>query len=115
MSFADDPGARLSRFINRRRESVSPEHLAYGYLGNAKRIECPDGFSVSVQASAAHYCEPRDNRGVWWKFELGFPTESVPELMRYAEDANKPTETVYGWVPAELVVEILSRHGLEIG
>jgi hypothetical protein len=72
---------------------------------------CRDGFQVSVQASTSHYCKPRDNFGLYTKVELGFPSESVEVWMEYADDPDRPTTTVYGYVPIELVEAVLKAHG----
>lgn len=75
------------------------------------RIVCEDGFSMSVQAGSANYCSPRDEFGPYTKFEIGFPSEKVDVLMDYAEEPDSPTDTVYGWVPVDLVVKIINEHG----
>lgn len=74
-------------------------------------IKCADGFTMSVQASSFHYCTPRTDKGPHTAFEVGFPSERVEALMPYAEDAETPTETVYGWVPVEIIDAIISEHG----
>ena len=76
------------------------------------RIECADGFAISVQASEFHYCSPRISGNVIYeKVELGFPNQVEPLIMIYAEDPDIPTETVYGWVPVEIVNSIIEKHG----
>lgn len=75
------------------------------------RIECADGFSLSVQASEMHYCSPRQNEGPWDSVELGFPSEVEEMLLDYAESPEAPTETVYGHVPLELVEALVEKHG----
>jgi hypothetical protein len=74
-------------------------------------IHCADNFSVSVQASATHYCTPRDNEGPYTHFELGFPSQADELIQVYAEDPSKPTDTVYPWVPLETVLTLLAKHG----
>jgi len=82
-----------------------------GSFTRSKRITCADGFSISVQANEYAYCYPRDNYGPWYEVECGFPS-SVPELiMHYCENAENPTGTVYGYVPIDLVEELLQLHG----
>lgn len=81
------------------------------FLDLVPYISCKDGFKVSVQASNTHYCEPRDDNGPWSKVECGFPTEAVPCWLEYAADKDRPTDTVYGYVPILLVVEALDSHG----
>lgn len=80
-------------------------------LYHVPRIYCADGFNMSVQTGKAIYCSPRDSRGPWHKVEVGFPSERVEELMEYAEDPTKPVETVYGYVPLEVVVKVVDAHG----
>lgn len=82
-----------------------------GYLQTCPAISCVDGFTMSVQASANHYCSPKDNNGPWYEVEVGFPSKRQKKLMRYAENGSKPTDTIYGGVPIHLVVEIINKHG----
>ena len=69
---------------------------------NRPRLYCNDGYSISVQASEFHYCEPRCN-GVqdYESVELGFPSiEDEPY-----------TKTTYSYVPIEIVEELINKHG----
>lgn len=75
------------------------------------RIVCVDGFSVSVQANEGAYCEPREDEGPWIEVECGYPSEEEPLLMKYAENKNRPTDTVYGWVPVGVVLRVVKNHG----
>lgn len=77
----------------------------------AKRIECADGFSLSVQASYGAYCFPRTNLGPWYDVEVGFPSEVPTQIMRYCEQPENPTDTVYAYVPIGLVEELIEAHG----
>jgi hypothetical protein len=74
-------------------------------------VKCADGFSMSVQASATNYCSPRDNIGPYTAVEVGFPSSYDYYLREYAENPEKPTETVYGWVPADTVMMCIEAHG----
>ena len=77
-----------------------------------KRILCADGFSLSVQASAHHYCQPRvTGLGFYNSYEVGYPSEEEPLLMPYAEAPEKPTDTVYGCVPASVIAGVIAAHG----
>ncbi len=80
-------------------------------LETRKRIVCTDGFSMSVQANEGSYCTPRDDIGPWSACEIGFPSEPEQAIVSYAEDADKPTETVYGWVPVDVVDAVIAKHG----
>jgi hypothetical protein len=75
------------------------------------RITCKDGFSVSIQASARHYCRPRTDEGPWTHVELGFPNQCDPMIEPYAEDADDPLHTVYPCVPIDLVERLVESHG----
>lgn len=77
-----------------------------------KYIECADGFKLSVQASFTHYCSPRiNNAPSYSSVEVGFPSQEDVDLMPYAEDSTKPTQTVYGFVPVEVVDAVIAKHG----
>ena len=70
-----------------------------------------DGQHISIQASACHYCLPREDRGPWTHVELGFPT-FIPELvMHYCKEPERPMDTVYGYVPIGLVDSLVNLHG----
>lgn len=78
----------------------------------ARRIVCVDGFSVSVQANEFAYCSPRDNRGPYYQVELGYQSDiPTDQIMEYCEDPKRPTDTIYGYVPVELVEEMIKQHG----
>ena len=82
--------------------------------GLANRIICVDGTEISVQASSGHYCSPRDDYGPWYKVECGYPSVAPPDTWEeYAEEWDTPTNTVYGWIPVELVREFIEKHGGE--
>lgn len=87
--------------------------LPLGAMGTPikARLKCADGFMMSVQASSYHYCTPRVDAGPHINFEIGFPTEREELLMPYAEEPNRPTETVYGYVPADIVDQVIAKHG----
>ena len=77
-----------------------------------KHIICGDGFEMSVQANESAYCTPRINdAGSYTAVEVGFPSEEESLLMPFAENAEKPTETVYGWVPTTVVALVCAKHG----
>lgn len=81
---------------------------------------CKDGFIVSIQASLHSYCSPRVTEDTEYsEFELGFPSMRVPELTEW-KDGEKVSDdsdmqSVYGYVPAEVVAGLLQKHGGLIG
>ena len=74
-------------------------------------IVCADGFTMSVQASKFHYCTPRENVDTFSKVEIGYPSMPEERLRQYAEDESDLTDTVFGWVPIEIVESIVEQHG----
>ena len=74
-------------------------------------IKCADGFTMSVQASETNYSSPRDNTGPYTEAEVGFPSKPESLLMGYAEDREQPTDTVYGWVPRQVIINVIAKHG----
>lgn len=76
-----------------------------------ERIVCDDGFSLSVQASHGHYCQPRHNIAEWYEVEVGYPSDTPRAFLYRAEDSDRPTDTVYPYVPIDLVVEEINNHG----
>ena len=82
----------------------------------AKTVLCKSGLTMSIQASEWHYCQPRENSAFpYSRVEIGFPNQEVKELMQYAEDYENPTDTVYGYVPVEVVEEVIKQHGGIVG
>lgn len=108
--------SRMAFFREGRPESEFVEFSGGRYASTLPRIVCADGFSVSVQAGALLYSRPRDDYGPWTLVEVGYPSER-PEPWHVwkllAEDPDRPTGTVYGYVPLRLVEELIERHGGE--
>ena len=78
------------------------------------RVECEDGFSMSVQTETGtrpFTAYATKVEGVTTHWEVGFPSEKEDLLMPYVEDAEVPTETVYAYVPVAIVDEIIRKHG----
>jgi hypothetical protein len=84
----------------------------YGIQENRPRLYCNDGYSISIQASAFHYCKPRlDGIQDYESVELGFPSTEDELINEYAEVDSDYTKTVYGYVPIEIVEELINKHG----
>lgn len=76
------------------------------------QIELNNGIRLSVQASRTHYCTPRkDDAEAYSEVEIGFPSQRVELLMPYAEDKERPTDTVYGWVPTSVLAQVIHDSG----
>ena len=83
-----------------------------GYQTTRPRIECRDGFTMSVQAGDGIYCCPRvSGSPAYYSVEIGFPSEKEDLIMQYAENEEHPTDTVYGYVPIDTVQDVIAKHG----
>jgi len=81
-------------------------------LKSNEKIICKDGFHMSVQANETAYCSPRiDNAERYTAVEVGYPSAQESLLMEWAENSNRPTDTVYGWVPTERIALVCAKHG----
>lgn len=77
------------------------------YLVIRPHIRCADGFTLSVQASAGHYCSPRTSEAVQYDtVEVGYPSAPEPLLDDYSCG-----DGVYACVPTSVVQAILNKHG----
>ena len=74
-------------------------------------VICKDGFTFSAQASSTHYSDPKGYADEYTEIEIGFPSEEEPLIMNYCEDFDKPTDTVYGYVPVKIVDLLIKKHG----
>lgn len=88
--------------------------LVYGVVQAVRpHIFCEDGFEMSVQAGSGLYSAPRGNleSGEYTACEVGFPNRKEELLMPYAEDPETPTESVYAYVPVEVIEQVIEKHG----
>jgi len=77
-----------------------------------KKVTCKDGFTMSVQANEGAYCSPRIDKALkYTAVEVGFPSEREDLLMEWAEEPEKPTCTVYGYVPTTRITLVVAKHG----
>ena len=82
-------------------------HPAGGWRIPAERIECMDGFSVSIQAGMHNNCTPRLNTAEWTAFELGKPSAQDDLLSRH----KAVGEEIYPYVLAETIEKLIEKHG----
>ena len=77
------------------------------------RARCADGFSISIQGGTRfHYCQPRELCRIFESVELGFPNQVEDLIMPYIDgSADNPLGNVYGFVPIEVVDEMITKHG----
>lgn len=77
--------------------------IKFDVLKNGVEIQT---FELSVQASENHYCSPRENlQKVYEQVEIGFPNFNFSDgfIKKYAEDVENPQDTVYGFVPLNVL------------
>ena len=75
-------------------------------------VVCADGFRMSVQGHEGAYCEPRLNSQKKYNLvEIGFPSAEEPLIMPWVEDETNPTDTIYGYVPVDIVTNVIVKHG----
>ena len=76
-----------------------------------ERVVCADGFSISIQAGNGKYSVPRYEAIAYTRLELGYPNRPCPFIYKYAEDKTDYTDTIYPYVPAEVVDTMIKGHG----
>ena len=89
------------------------EHHRRSRIKVLPRLVCADGFSLSVQASQIHGCDPRNETGPYSTVECGALSETVADLAPFLmpEDGILPKNGIYPHVPVRLVVKIVNDHG----
>lgn len=92
------------------------ESIPAGYVDKfqqSPRLILANGVSLSIQASEYHYCTPRETLpySQYTEFEVGFPSEEIEALMPHCDDCENPTETVYGYVPIEVLDAYIASVG----
>jgi len=76
------------------------------------RIELGNGIVMSVQASWGHYCSPRQDMLLSYnEWEIGYPSKVLDTLLPFAENPTMPLSTVYGWVPTNIILDIINENG----
>lgn len=75
-------------------------------------LKLRDGHSFRVQVGETSYCMPKDNQGPWLTVQLSevsFTDHSV--LLTMADDPSSYETSLYSYVPASLVMEVMRNHG----
>lgn len=89
--------------------------VRFGMNVTRPRVRCADGYTVSVQAGWGMYSNPREDADSYEAVELGYPSCEDAEILSYAENAEIPCNTVYGYVPVDIVDALLQKHGGIVG
>lgn len=95
--------------------TVEEFSLWYGHRPRPRAV-CADGFTISIQAESGAYCRPRITNAfecgeLYTHVELGYPSEKEALIIDYAEDPHDLINTVYGYVPINVVNEVIDKHG----
>lgn len=88
------------------------------YPTNTKRLLLADGNSLSVQAPEYHYCSPRETMSdysYYDSFEIGFPSKHYDSLEPFKDGPEDQTESVFGWVPVEVLEKLITEAGGVVG
>ena len=110
----------INQYINKYRSvkeySINPEGVMK--VSRNPKLVCKDGFTMSVQAGESLYSSPRDVADKYEQAEVGFPSSPEPLITKYAEDwevegddDQRLCDTVYPYVPVELIDEVIHKHG----
>jgi len=105
----------LEELIQGKGSTIEVMAGGYEHKSISKVVICKDGTQLSVQGSTTHYSSPRNNHGVYYEMEVGFPTVAPPETWAKHFDGDWEsgdlTGSVYGYVPVELIREFVELHG----
>ena len=71
---------------------------------------------MSVQANQYAHCTPRANGAPTYSaVEVGYPSAQEDLLMQWCEDPNEPCNTVYSYVPSQIILDVCAKHGGVVG
>ena len=110
----------INQFIKKYRSvkeySINPDGVMK--VSRNPKLVCKDGFTMSVQTGQSLYSSPRDVADKYEQAEVGFPSSPEPLITKYAEDwevegddDQRLCDTVYPYVPVELIDEVIHKHG----
>lgn len=103
--------------VNRDFQKWLEDTYSLHYIGNdiyyqspRPRIECNDGFSMSVQGGKHSYSLPREYGTNFTEMEIGYPSD-YEELIRDYAESDDFTGTVYPYTPVSLILQVIGKHG----
>jgi len=93
-------------YIKKQQEQQEEEMKKY------KPVICRDGFTMSIQAGVGMYSRPRTfSAEHYQEVEIGYPSAKESLILEYAEVPSTPTDTVYAYVPVDIVTLVIAKHG----
>jgi hypothetical protein len=83
-----------------------------GIVRHRPKIVCMDGFKMSVQGNEMAYSIPRKTGTDFQAMEIGFPSEVEDLILKFMDTSiADPTQTVYGYVPLDIIQKVIDKHG----
>ena len=83
-----------------------------GAVRHRPKIVCTDGFKMSVQGHEMTYSIPKKVATEFEAMEIGFPSQQEDLIMEFiVPPGDKPTQSVYGFIPIDLIEQIIEKHG----
>ncbi len=67
------------------------------------------GRVFSIQASAGHYCSPRDNTGPYSCVEVMVINGSDPAAFIRSNGKRSTNDRIYSWLPVSVVEDVINR------
>lgn len=93
---------------------MSMENVYDNNYFHLPRVFCKDGFSISIQICKSSYSGSENGIrkfGIDWKLvEWGFPSQPI-DAEKYMCESSETTTSVGGYVPVELMEELIEEHG----
>ncbi len=86
-------------------------HVNGNFCRTTRLLKCKDGFQFSIQAGPTLYSSPKEIADKYDEVEIGYPNMVEDMLLEWAENEDDPIDTVYGYVPVELVNKVIEKHG----
>jgi len=77
------------------------------------QVRCYDGFTMTVQASRDHHCEPKDDQGPYTHVEVRYPNRLEELLLPFCDKVSTVAgvrPTLYVRVPSHIIDAVVSKH-----
>lgn len=101
----------INEYLKKHKEIIEIKGVD-SFRNRTPLLVCNDGFKMSVQVGYGLYCTPRiSDCDHYTHAEVGFPSIEEPLMMEYADDPENPTNTIYPYMPIEIINEVIQKHG----
>lgn len=107
-----DIGSNFDKWLVESFENSEREVFhGHTYYTPRERLICRDGFSLSIQGGRHAYSCPREDGVVFSEMEIGFPSGEEILLSDYREGDRLDLDSVFPYVPVEVIIEVIKKHG----